>query len=237
MNRRLTEINNPRTSGAYSVPARKFRLRTGVGEGKLWGDEMDRIWRKIVVLLIALLAVGGFASAQTTHEVQLMIQEVEGRPLPYFFFEPTGLYVEPGDTVRFIAVTPHHTVTAYHSQQGKQQRVPDGVEPFSSPVIPIGEAWEYTFETPGVYDVWCGPHEMYGMAMRIVVGEAAGPGATPPDDMGPDGTFGTAGLVLGDPALDPENIIEVQAVPWTDLSDDSKGIPNPDELLGEPMSH
>jgi|GEM_PF-5807747 len=52
---------------------------------------MDRIWRKIAVLLIALLAVGGFASTQTTHEVQLMIQEVEGRPLPYFFFEPTGL--------------------------------------------------------------------------------------------------------------------------------------------------
>lgn len=71
-----------------------------------------------------------------------------------------------------------HTVTTYHELQGKLQRVPDGVEPFSSPMVPVGHTWEYTFTVPGVYDVFCGPHEMYGMVMRIVVGEVTGPGAT-----------------------------------------------------------
>lgn len=162
------------------------------------------------------------AGEGTVHEVHLLITPVEGQPIPQFYFEPAGLFIEPGDTVRFIADTPHHTVTAYHPLQGKEQRVPDGVEPFSSPVLPIGETWEYTFEVPGVYDMWCGPHESYGMAMRIVVGEASGPGAEPPSDFGPEGTFGVAGQVLSDPALDPENIIEQGAVSWSDIADESK---------------
>lgn len=158
----------------------------------------------------------------TVHEVRLMIRPVEGQPIPQFFFEPAGLFIQPGDSVQFIAETPHHTVTAYHPLQGKQQRVPDGVEPFSSPVLPIGETWEYTFDLPGVYDLWCGPHESYGMAMRIVVGEASGPGAEPSTDFGPEGTFSVAGQVLSDAALDPANIIEQGSVSWDDVSDEAK---------------
>lgn len=165
------------------------------------------------------------ASGGTVHEVMLLIRPVEGQPIPEFYFEPSGLYIEPGDTVRFVAATPHHTVTAYHTLQGKQQRVPDGVEPFSSPVLPIGTSWEYTFTIPGVYDLWCAPHEQYGMAMRIVVGEASGPGAEPPTDFGPEGTFGAAGSVLLDPALNPANIIAKGRVSWDDISPDSKVAP------------
>lgn len=168
-------------------------------------------------------------AAGTVHEVRLLITPVEGQPIPQFYFEPAGLFIEPGDTVRFIADTPHHTVTAYHPLQGKEQRVPDGVEPFSSPVLPIGETWDYTFDVPGVYDLWCGPHESYGMAMRVVVGEATGPGAEPPSDFGPEGTFGVAGQVLSDPALDPENIIEQGAVSWGDVSDEAKASQAPTE--------
>ena len=103
-----------------------------------------------------------------SYEVHMYIMPVEGRPIPEFYFEPTGLYLEPGDTVTFVADTPHHTATAYHAQHVKTQRVPEGVEPFSSPVIPVGQSWEYTFDTPGVYDLWCGPHEQYGMAMACL---------------------------------------------------------------------
>lgn len=158
----------------------------------------------------------------TVHEVHLMIRPVEGNPIPEFYFEPSGLYVEPGDTVKFIADTPHHTVTAYHPLQGKPQRVPDGVEPFSSPVMPIGTSWEYTFDTPGVYDIWCAPHESYGMVMRIVAGEATGPATEAPTDFGPEGTFGVAGSVLLDPALDPQNIIQAGSVSWEDIDAKSK---------------
>ena len=177
------------------------------------------------VVALALLVLATIASAQTTHEVELVIAEVEGRPIPHFYFEPTGLFIEPGDTISFVAVSPHHTVTAYHPMHVKPQRVPEGVEPFSSPVIPVGESWEYTFESPGIYDLWCGPHEMYGMAMRVVVGEASGPGAQAPDDLGPEGTFGAAGTVLSDPALDPERIIDAGSVSWQEVSDEAKALP------------
>ena len=97
----------------------------------------------VVLLLGAFIAAGAWsASAQQVHEVFMLIEEVEGRPVPEFFFEPVGLFINPGDTVRFVAPTPHHTVTAYHELQGKVQRVPEGAEPFSSPMIPIGGFWE-----------------------------------------------------------------------------------------------
>lgn len=173
----------------------------------------------------AALTLGASALAQTTHDVLLIIEPVEGSPIPEFYFEPAGLFIEPGDTINFIAQSPHHTVTAYHPLQGKPLRVPEGVEPFSSPMIPVGSSWSYTFDTPGVYDVWCGPHESYGMVMRIVVGEASGPAMAQPDDFGPEGTYGAAGTVLLDPALDANRIIDVGSVSWSEISAESKAGP------------
>ena len=155
----------------------------------------------------------------------MMIAEVEGRPFPEFYFEPTGLAIEPGDTVTFVAVTPHHTVTAYHAQQGKPMRVPEGVGPFSSPVIPVGETWSYTFDVPGVYDVWCAPHEVFGMAMRIVAGEATGPGASVIEAFGPMAVEGSAAAVLNSAPMRPEAIQSAGAVSWTDVPDQAKVLP------------
>jgi plastocyanin len=177
------------------------------------------LWLVLACSLTGISPVSS-AVAQQEHEVHMYIQGVEGRAFPEFYFEPTGLYIEPGDTVRFIADTPHHTATAYHQQQGQPQRVPEGVEPFSSPVVPIGDSWEYTFDTPGVYDIWCAPHEVFGMVMRIVVGEASGPGAEPAPL-----EIGTPALVLNDPALDPENIISAGTVSWEELAPESKLLP------------
>ena len=177
--------------------------------------------------LLAALVVGAFAlaQAQTTHDVMMHITPVEGRPIPEFYFEPVGLLIQPGDSVRFVAVSPHHTATAYHEQHIKSHRVPDGVGPFSSPIVPIGEDWTYTFTIPGTYDLWCGPHEHYGMAMRIVVGEPGGPAEEPVTNFGPDGVFATSGLVLNDPALASSMIVELGSVSWYDLDDASKVLP------------
>lgn len=182
------------------------------------------------------------------HEIEAMIRPVEGREIPEFFYEPTGLFVEPGDTVRFTLATPHHTVTAYHPAFGQVRRVPDGVPPFSSPVLGGGAYWLYTFEAEGVYDFHCGPHESFGHAGRIVAGSATGPGAEPlpePEDEGEgesDGENGAedenegegeelrppvfaAGTVLGDPALDPERIVDRGRVSWDEIADESKELP------------
>ncbi|MDQ3701920.1 MAG: hypothetical protein M3442_13515, partial [Chloroflexota bacterium] len=82
------------------------------------------------------------------------------------------------------------------------------------------------FTRPGVYDLWCGPHEFLGMAMRIVVEEATGPGAAPPTDFSPSGTTLTAGLVLSDPALAPARILARGRVSWDELDPASKRLPD-----------
>ncbi|WP_135822783.1 cupredoxin domain-containing protein [Halostella litorea] len=113
------------------------------------------------------------------HVVEARTEPREDRPNPEFFFTPTGLFVEPGDTVRFSMVSPSHNAMAYHPGFGRTRRVPEGVPPISSPLFAEGAYWLYTFDEPGVYDLYCGPHEFLGMAMRVVAGEASGPGAEP----------------------------------------------------------
>ncbi len=89
----------------------------------------------------------------------------------YAHFEPTGLHLDSGDVVRFTYESPEHTITAYHPGHGFQQRVPENTPPFSSPVVNEDGAWLYRFEEAGVYDLFCAPHHVFGMNMRIVVGD------------------------------------------------------------------
>jgi plastocyanin len=123
------------------------------------------------------------APVEPDHEVQALVRPREGAPIPEFYFEPAGLAIEPGDTVKFTMTTPHHNVVAYHPGFGYVQRVPDGVPPFSGPLLPAGGYWLYTFEEEGVYEMNCAPHEVFGMVMRLVVGDVAGPAADPLPDL------------------------------------------------------
>lgn len=166
---------------------------------------------------------------QPDHEVQLLIRPRPPVPIPEFYFEPTGLLIQPGQTVKFSASTPHHSISDFHPLHGRDLRVPDGVPAFSSPVLPVGSYWLYTFEKEGVYDLFCGPHEYFGMVMRIVVGSATGPGTSPPPPPIPLPEEGatvppilTGAAVLRDPALDGNNIVQKGAVTWDELSPDSK---------------
>src|SRR5690554_1166016 len=60
-------------------------------------------WTLALTVPAALLTVAPLtAEAAQTHEVLLLSRRVEGKPTPEFYFEPTGLYIEPGDTVRFV---------------------------------------------------------------------------------------------------------------------------------------
>ncbi|WP_209309517.1 cupredoxin domain-containing protein [Haloarcula amylovorans] len=108
------------------------------------------------------------------HTVELHVGDpVPQEHGPLFHFEPTGLAVDPGDIVQFSVTTPDHTITAYHPAHGYQRRVPVDVPPFSSPVVSAGGAWLYRFEESGLYDLFCAPHHILGMAMRVVVGDLA----------------------------------------------------------------
>lgn len=203
----------------------------------------------------------------TVHQVETLISAPPTNPdrPADFFYQPTGVHVQPGDVVQFVLATPDHNVVSYHPAFGMARRVPVGVQAFSSPLLgwrpasipgdqvqppggmggddgdggdggqepggdggpgagtggPTPDTWLYAFETPGVYDLLCSPHEHFGMAMRVVVGdemeapfETADPTALQPPRAGP---AELARETLTDPALEPAAIVEAGSVTWGDL--------------------
>lgn len=99
------------------------------------------------------------------------------------WFDPIGLWIEPGQTVRWTVVANVHTTTAYHPRNdGHSLRIPEGAEPWDSGfLVNPGDHFEVVLTVEGVYDYYCMPHEAAGMVGRIVVGRPAGPGTLPFD--------------------------------------------------------
>lgn len=89
------------------------------------------------------------------------------------YFDPIGLHVEPGTTVRFEIVAGSHSATAY------ENRIPIEASSFDSGLVSEG-TFEHTFDTSGTYDYYCQPHKSRGMVGRIVVGEPDGPAEESP---------------------------------------------------------
>lgn len=109
------------------------------------------------------------------------------------WFDPIGLHVQSGTTVRWIARENVHTTTAYHPDNDQHSlRIPDGAVPWDSGyLVKPGATFDVTLRVPGVYDYYCMPHEGAGMVGRIVVGKASGPGTQPFDYwIGTPGTDG-----------------------------------------------
>lgn len=97
-------------------------------------------------------------------------------------FDPVGLFIEPGRTVRWVCKANYHTATAYHPANGNRSlRIPRAANPWASDVLAPGQGFEVTLTVPGVYDYCCDPHEAAGMVGRLIVGEATGPGSLPYD--------------------------------------------------------
>jgi plastocyanin len=93
-------------------------------------------------------------------------------------FDPVGLLIEPGQTVRWICDANIHTATAYHPKNDRHsQRIPNDAQPWDSDFLMPGQHYEARLTVEGVYDYFCGPHEIAGMVGRIIVGKAVGPGA------------------------------------------------------------
>jgi plastocyanin len=128
----------------------------------------------------ALLVAPAIATAATV-EVKL-----EQTPEGNTHFDPAGIHIAPGDTVRWVQISGFHSVTAYHPRNDNRElRIPESAEPWDSDILLAdypkpGATFEHVFTVPGVYDYFCKPHEMAGMVGRIVVGEPGnGPGTKP----------------------------------------------------------
>ena len=148
-----------------------------------------------------------------------------------WFFDPTGLFVQPGDTVRFTIKREIHTISSYHPVFGYKRRIPQAAPVISSPVLWPETYFLYTFEQEGVYDLMCLPHEFLGMVIRIVCGSPTGPGADPisqPEESQGATLFPPSGVgarVLQAPALAPERIVEGGTVRWDDIAPEFKKMP------------
>lgn len=103
----------------------------------------------------------------------------------HVWFDPVGMRIEPGTTVRWIMDSPGnpHTTTAYHPKNGNHSlRIPETATPWDSGfLVNPGDHFEVALTVEGVYDYFCLPHEAAGMVGRIVVGRPGGPGARPFD--------------------------------------------------------
>jgi plastocyanin len=90
------------------------------------------------------------------------------------WFDPIGVLVRPGETVRWINRDPGnaHTSTAYHpDNEGRPLRIPEGAEPWNSDYLLPDQSFEAVLDQAGVYDYFCIPHEHAGMVGRLVVAE------------------------------------------------------------------
>lgn len=130
-------------------------IQRGVAVGSEW--DRRRFLRTLAGGTAASVGIAGTASAQETPVV------VMGNT----YFDPIGLYVEPGTTVRFEIEAGAHSATAY------EDRIPAEATPFDSGVMSDG-GFEYTFDVPGTHDYYCIPHQSSQVG-RIVVGEPGGP--------------------------------------------------------------
>ncbi|MFB6295910.1 MAG: plastocyanin/azurin family copper-binding protein [Halobacteriales archaeon] len=89
-----------------------------------------------------------------------------------YHFKPHLVWVKPGGTVTWRLESGSHDVVAYHPDNDRPRRIPEEAEPWNSKLLSEeGTTFEYTFETEGVYDYYCTPHESLGMVGTVIVGD------------------------------------------------------------------
>ncbi len=77
-------------------------------------------------------------------------------------FDPMVIFIEPGDTVRWINM-------AGHDSRSLEGLIPEGADHWATP---MGQNAAITLTEPGLYIYKCTPHYAMGMAGAIIVGDA-----------------------------------------------------------------
>lgn len=102
-------------------------------------------------------------------------------------FKPHVAWIKPGGTVTWPLESGAHSTTAYHPNNNKPLRIPKRSPAWDSGVLSKpGATFKHTFETGGVYDYFCIPHQGQGMIGSIIVGrpEPSGQPALEPPQPG-----------------------------------------------------
>jgi plastocyanin len=89
-----------------------------------------------------------------------------------FTYAPAAAQARVGQTVVWVNRSPTaHTVTADPALAANAGSVmlPEGAEPFASPLVSAGGSFSHTFTVAGTYRYFCQPHEGAGMIATVVV--------------------------------------------------------------------
>jgi plastocyanin len=143
----------------------------------------DTAARALVLTCLAGAVVLGTSAPALAGTVEIkLVQTPDGRT----YFDPAGVHIAAGDTVRWVQVSGFHSITAYHPKNDNHElRIPQAAQPWDSDILlaqsPRADStFELLFAVPGVYDYFCKPHELAGMVGRIVVDKPGdGPGTKP----------------------------------------------------------
>ena len=130
------------------------------------------------------LALAGLAVARSGRTGSIVEIHMKSDPLGAdVWFDPMGIHVKAGQTIRWIVDANVHTTAAYHPKNAMHSlRIPEGAVPWGSGfLVNPSDHFDVTLTVEGVYDYYCLPHEEAGMVGRIVVGKPVGPGALPFD--------------------------------------------------------
>ena len=140
----------------------------------------------IKVFLVACLIARRMRGQRAAAAAAVMKIKLMQTPAGKTYFDPVGVRIATGDTVRWVQLSGFHSTTAYHpSNDNHELRIPASAKPWDSDILLTeypkrGATFEHVFTVPGVYDYFCKPHEMAGMVGRIVVGDPGdGPGTKP----------------------------------------------------------
>jgi plastocyanin len=121
------------------------------------------------------LAVALFLFPSNAWASELVEIRMQGRDDgSHVWFDPIGILIKPGQTVRWTNLNPgnSHTTTAYNPANFERpRRMPKAAKPWDSDYLLPNESFSVTFTEQGVYDYYCIPHEHAGMVGRIIVGE------------------------------------------------------------------
>jgi pseudoazurin len=115
--------------------------------------------KNTIILAAAAAALIGTAAQGAEIEVKMLNKGANGAMM---VFEPDFVRAAPGDTINFVPVDKAHNVESIAGM------LPEGVEPFKSP---MGKGYSLTLSKDGVYGVKCAPHYGMGMVALIVAGE------------------------------------------------------------------
>jgi plastocyanin len=118
-----------------------------------------RALRASGIVLAGFALPGRVAPAAPVAEVIRMRSRDMGA---HVSFDPIGLLVQPGTTIRWIVEADVHTTTAYHpANDSHPLRIPADAQPWASDyLLNPGDSFEVTLTVEGVYDYYIIAHPM-----------------------------------------------------------------------------